>query len=114
MVEQYKYKGEVFPIDDSKGCYIEVTYKDQVGYLGVNLEGTGASPYGWYTDLQQRRSPSAEGLKPVLDSGTDPEKLLPSLLDKMLANQKLHDERLSFKREEACENLHSFFKSIVN
>ena len=35
----YEYSGVKFEIDDSKGCYLEVTCKDITGYAGVNLEG---------------------------------------------------------------------------
>ena len=36
-MKEYKYKSDTFELDDSKGCYIEVTYKGQKGYVGVNL-----------------------------------------------------------------------------
>ena len=26
-MKEYKYKGEAFQLDDSKGCYVAVTYK---------------------------------------------------------------------------------------
>ena len=40
------YEGETFKLDDSKGCYVEVTYKGLTGYFGVNIkwhrDGPGA------------------------------------------------------------------------
>ena len=48
MNKEYKYQSETFKIDDSKGCYIEVTYRDQKGYLGVYLQGTAEKPLCWY------------------------------------------------------------------
>ena len=36
-VKEYKYKGETFQLDDSKGCYVAATYKHLTGYVGVNL-----------------------------------------------------------------------------
>ena len=43
MAKEYKHQGETFLLDDSKGCYVKITYKDQVGYLGVNLQGSAES-----------------------------------------------------------------------
>ena len=51
-MKEYKHKGETFQLDDSKGCYATVTYKDLTGYVGVNLNGKFASdqyPYAWST-----------------------------------------------------------------
>ena len=31
-MKEYKYQGETFQLDDSKGCYAEVTYKDLKGF----------------------------------------------------------------------------------
>ena len=46
---KYTYKGETFKLDDSKGCYVEVTYKHLAGYVGVNLQNnaTDEQPYLW-------------------------------------------------------------------
>ena len=30
MPKEHKYQGETFLLDDSKGCYIEVNYRDLV------------------------------------------------------------------------------------
>ena len=48
-VKEYKYKGETFQLDDSKGCYVAVTYKHLTGYVGVNLgrKATAQHPYAW-------------------------------------------------------------------
>ena len=45
---KYEHGGETFQLDDSEGCYIKVTYRDMVGYVGVNLnDGTSDRPYSW-------------------------------------------------------------------
>ena len=36
-MREYKYEGEAFELDDPKGCYIEVTYRGQKGYVGGEL-----------------------------------------------------------------------------
>ena len=46
-VKEYKHQGETFQLDDSKGCYVAVTYKHLTGYVGVNL-GKKASPKNPY------------------------------------------------------------------
>ena len=33
-MKKYKYKEETFKLDDSKGCYVEVTYEGLTGYFG--------------------------------------------------------------------------------
>ena len=50
MGEEYKFEGETFELDDSKGCYIEVSYKGLVGYVGVYLQGTAEQPYCWWAE----------------------------------------------------------------
>ena len=49
-MKKYEYEGETFKMDDSKGCYVEVTYKDLTGYFGVNISGTETdeNPYSYY------------------------------------------------------------------
>ena len=41
----YEYEGETFKLDDSKGCYVEVTYKGLTGYFGVNISTTGTDQH---------------------------------------------------------------------
>ena len=47
--KEYKYKGETFQLDESKGCYVAVTYKHLTGYGGVNLgkKASPKNPYAW-------------------------------------------------------------------
>ena len=64
-VKEDKYKGETFQLDDSKGCYVAVTYKHLTGYVGVNLgligeKSTDQKPYAWYID---KKLVTPEGLK---------------------------------------------------
>ena len=50
-MREYKHQGETFQLDDSKGCYVTVTYKHLTGYVGVNLgkKASPQNPYAWYT-----------------------------------------------------------------
>ena len=60
MVREYKYKDKTFSIDDSKGCFVEVSYEGLTGYAGVWVAGTPTGPYGWSTS---RSAVSPDGIK---------------------------------------------------
>ena len=64
-MKEYKYQGETFQLDDSKGCYVEVTYKYLTGYLGVNLgaRATDQNPYVWEHGQEARILCDAQGVE---------------------------------------------------
>ena len=112
MPIEYKLSGEVFFLDDSKGCYIEVTHKEQKGYVGVNLNGTADLPYGWIAGKGDGRVTS-DGLNMGQPTGVaDLKDCLNYLCDTLLRNQKEADAREAFNPEEACHALHDFTKQL--
>ena len=58
-MRDYTYKGETFKLDDSKGCYVEVTYEGLTAYIGVNISGTGTDqyPYSYYVGGEEYATP---------------------------------------------------------
>ena len=104
MGTEYKYEGETFLLDDSKGCYVEVTYKDQTGYLGLAFGGTEDMPYRWSDGR-----PDHQGyLNSGNSSGKDPEKNLQGLCKDLIRRHRVAESRKAFDPEKACETLHEF------
>ena len=110
-MRDYTYEGETFKLDDSKGCYVEVTYKGLTGYFGVNIGGTGRDhePYVYcvggeeYVTLDgmtggDYQSPS---FKDALDNTCN------SLLNKFSAQEAAFLFRLKY-----CEELHDAVKNL--
>ena len=58
-MSNYEYEGETFMLDDSKGCYVEATYRDLTGYFGVNIRGNGTDqyPYSYYVGGEEYATP---------------------------------------------------------
>ena len=108
--KEYKFQDETFELDDSKGCYIEVTYKGLVGYVGVNLQGTPSAPYSWTLDVAAiTESGLARGNSPSAGiTGS-----LRALCRELLKKHREAEGRKAFKPEEACAALHEFAKSLV-
>ena len=112
MSTEYKYQGETFLLDDSKGCYIEVTYRDQLGHVGVNLQGTKDAPYAWSVNRPSRIT--ADGLSSGVSSGPDEESNLLVLCHEMLRLQREAEARKAFNREAACKSLHEFVEALAD
>ena len=109
MANEYKYEGETFGLDDSEGCFIEVTYKDLVGYVGVYLQGTAEKPFCWFTE---KSAVTKDGLNIGNSAGRDMEANLRALCETLLRQHRQAEARKAFKPEEACETLHEFVKSL--
>ncbi len=110
MATEYKYEGETFQLDDSKGCYVEVTYRDQIGYLGVNLEGTKGTPFVWYSNRPDVVTP--DGMKFGNSNGPDEATNLKALCADLLRLQRQAEAREAFNPEEACKSLHEYVESL--
>lgn len=110
MATEYKYEGETFLLDDSKGCYVEVTYKDQIGHVGVNLQGTADAPYAWYANQPSLVTP--DGLKAGKSSGTSEEDNLRALCAELIRLQREAEAHAAFDAEAACKSLHEFVESV--
>ena len=108
MEKKYDYLGEIFLIDDSKGCYIEVTYKDQTGYLGLAYRGTEDMPYRW-SDTR----PDDQGyLRSGNSSGKDREEHLQNLCSALLHWHREAESRKVFDSAKACDALHEFVRKL--
>ena len=111
MGKEYKFEGETFELDDSNGCYIEVSYKGLVGYVGVYLQGTAEQPYCWWAE--NATFVTADGLTNGNATGADIESNLRDLCRTLLRKHREAEGRKAFKPEEACESLHDFVKSLT-
>ena len=110
MTKEFKFEGETFLLDDSKGCYIEVTYKDQIGHVGVNLQGTKNTPFVWYANRPDLVTP--DGLKVGNSNGPDEASNLQALCSDLLRLQRQAEGRTAFNPEEACKSLHEYVESL--
>ena len=110
-MKEYKHNGEVFQIDDSKGCYYEVTYKDQTGFVGVNLNpnATDSSPYTWYTEKSVVRP---DGLVAGSVNGPSIEANLNALCQRLVQAYQMAQAHTSFDPKPYCEALHDFAKKL--
>lgn len=107
--KEYEYQGETFLLDDSKGCYIEVTYKNVVGYVGVYDRGTKDTPYIY--------SVGAGGVNNGrVASGNVERGSIQHVLDKLCGaltrEQQSWEARNAFDQKEACETLHKFVENL--
>ena len=119
-MKEYKYEGEIFQIDDNKGCYVEVRYGGAVmGYVGVALDGgTSTSPYrydyfrprtGGFAYSAQVRSEgfiAGGGATDSLDEG------LKRICGAYLLEVMEIRRRQEFDPEEACRSLHKQFEDL--
>ena len=110
MTREFKFEGETFLLDDSNGCYVEANYKDQVGYVGVNLQGTANVPYLWWTDGSG--PVTSEGLNYGNSSGADEVSNIRAVCTALLRKQREAEARKAFKPEEACRSLHAYVEAL--
>ena len=105
-MKEYKYKGETFQLDDSKGCYATVTYKDLTGYVGVNLTGKFASDQYPYASSTAKTSVTPEGvvggIHPSFKDG----------LDSLCAELLRIEATKTFDPAKYCEELHNAVKNL--
>ena len=115
-----EYQGEAFLLDDSNGCYVEVTYGDLVGYVGPNLsQGTVDKPHTWWAPGDFGGAVVSVVTKDGLTSGpggqfATPEAALHQLYAWLIRKRKESDGRKAFKPEVACEALHEYMKELAN
>ena len=111
MTRKYEFEGETFQLDDSTGCYIEVTYEDMVGYVGVNLKGTAKRPYAWWTE---NSSPvTKDGLRFGNSNGSSEKSNLEGLCRDLIRRYQQAQEQKAFNPEAACSSLHEFVKTLA-
>ena len=101
-VKEYKYQGETFLLDDSKGCCVEVTYKGLKGVVSVNIgdNRSDQSPYSWNIDGSGRSG--THSFKETLDS----------LCDQLLKKFRAAEAAAAFDPKLYCEVLHDGVKNL--
>ena len=58
VVKTYVFDKEEFEVEWERDVpYLKVSYKDQVGYVGVNPKGTTLYPYNWVANAPEALSP---------------------------------------------------------
>ena len=105
----YEYEGETFKLDDSKGCYVEVTYKGLTGHFGVNSSGTGTDqyPYSYYVGDEEYVTP--DGLTEGAQSPS-PEVARDSLCAELLDKFRTQEAVKTFDPAKYCKELHDAVK----
>ena len=109
MPGKYIYNDEIFYLDDSKGCYVEVMHNEKVtGYVGVNLRrGTDSHPYAFAPRSNNVRPDGILGVSgrfATIDEGID------------WACQYAIDEqkrRREFDPAKACDEMHRRIKALT-
>ena len=108
----YEYRGVKFEIDDSKGCYLEATYKDVTGYAGVFLDGTNDTRYAWWLESG---GVTKDGLTTGNTAGNTMKPNLHALCDWIIEELARREALRAFTpeaREQACAELHDFVKEL--
>ena len=100
-VKEYKYKGETFQLDDSKGCYVAVTYKHLTGHVKVNTgdNRSDQSPYRW---SENGSSGPRNSFKEALDT----------LCARLLRNFRTEEAAKAFDPAKYCAELHDAVKNL--
>lgn len=109
MTKEYKHDGETFLLEYSDEGYIKVTYKDQVGVLGIAQGGTADSPYRWAVS-----SGSARG--GVVGSGTSSgnglDRNLNGLCADLIRSHQRSEASKNFDPKEARETIEEYYKKL--
>ena len=121
-MQEYKFDGEVFLLDDSKGCFVDVYHsvmKDEViGRVGVALDtGTNVQPYAW-NYVHPSTKEWAHGLEVTLagfrnsSSTSNMDGALAEVCGQYLSALRRMQEREAFNPEAACAALHQYIKTL--
>ena len=111
-MRDYIYEGETFILDDSKACYVEVTYEGLTGYFGVNISGTGTDQYPYFYQVGGEECAAIQdgmitGLRsPTFEAARD--KTCLNLL-KIFRTQEAVE---TFDRAKYCKELHDAVKNL--
>ena len=111
MIIDYKYKGEKFELDDSKGCYVKVTYKGLTGYFGVNNRGNGTdeNPYSYLVGDAENVTPN--GMKRG-NRSPSPEDARDQICGLLLETFRDQEAVKNFVPAKYCEKLHDAVKNL--
>ena len=121
-MKEFKYDGEPFLLDDSKGCYVAVYHSERkdepVGYVGVALsEGTDSNPYAatYWSSTNKNWAYGNQVTPDGLEDGGRMSSMEAGL--EWSCRAYLNDLRElrgrgAFKPEEACEALHKYIGEL--
>ena len=113
-MKTYRYNNETFELDDSNACYIKVTHKDQVGFVGTNLQDKSKVPstFCWTmspTHVTQAGLTGGNG-----HVGQSFEFHLQVLCGTLIIKQREEDARRnSFDAEKACADIRGFMEQLA-
>ena len=110
-MRDYKNKGETFKLDDSNSYYVEVTYKNLTGYIGVNIgrDRGPERPYIWHTN---KLYVTPAGLTAGNSSGISFEDNLKHLCVNLVSTFRTEESAKAFDAEKSCENLHDAVNNL--
>ena len=109
MTKEYKYDGNTFLLEYSDEGYIRVTYRDQVGVLGIAQNGTLDSPYRWSVGID---SASSGLVRSGTSSGDELERNLIGLCKDLMQSQRWSEALKAFKPEDAREGLKEYYEKL--
>ena len=122
MAKEFKHDGETFLLDDSKGCFVEVTYaehQEYVGVVGVSIKGTESSPHAVSvisTPNGSVRHKAIEGDKitrgDIVRDTRDISAAIHKCCEQLIAVRRQYEVRKQFDSEAACRNLHEQFENL--
>ena len=105
---QQKYRDYTFTVDDSKGCYAEVTLSGLKAYVGVDLAaGTNERPYTFTPSEQRVRN---DGIQRGAGGYPTPDTALEAAFNHLIGEFERNQAHQAFDQKKACENLHDFIK----
>ena len=110
-MRDHEYEGETFKLDDSKGCYVEVTYEGLTGYFGVNISGAGTDqyPYSYYVGDEEYVTP--DGMR-WGDRSSSFEDARDRTFDVLLEKFRTQEAVKTFDPAKYCEELHDAVKNL--
>ena len=110
-MRDYKYEGETFKLDDSNSGYVEVTYKDLTGYIGVNIgiNRGDEQPYVWFTS---KYFVTPDGLTGGNSTGASFKDNLAALCDRLLKNFRTEEAAKAFNTQKYHVKLHEAVKNL--
>ena len=113
-MKTYRYNNEPFELDDSNRCYIKVTLKNQVGFVGTNLQDKSKVPSTFCWTMSSAHV-TPQGLTGGSGHVGQPfEFHLQVLCASLTIKQQEEDARnRSFDPEEACADIRGFMEQLA-
>ena len=118
MAKDFKHAGETFLLDNSKGCFVEVTYaehQEYVGVVGVSINGTESAPYAvsvLSTPNGSDRDKVIKGDQVVGNSVGDLDSAIYQCCEALIKTRRRYEGQKHFDPESACRKLHEEFENL--